>query len=155
MKVLKGIEDQVKKTDNILSEDSKDGRAKNVRFSKEQLTSITPGDRAKAESSHPIVKNMAAICEAKMKELKEKRSHLFDSSNEVRPWKANELRFYDDSLKRVENCLKKLQKASSNIESNINVLKRRLSDDADQEKEQKRRKKRTGELLPELTRFSS
>ena len=85
-KILNEIDDQQRKTANILSAESKDGNAKNVvRFSQEQLTNITPGDRAKADSGHSLVENMVAKCEANIKEVREKRSHLFDMANVVRP----------------------------------------------------------------------
>ena len=61
------------------------------------------------------------------------------------PWRANELKFFDDSLDKLDACLKDLQKASSSIMTNISLLKRRLPEDSDTATEQKRRKTRIKE----------
>ena len=59
----------------------------------------------------------------------------------MKPWKANELKFYNDKMAEAEVMKYKLDKCQTNIITNIATIKRRFSSVNDEIAESKRRRK--------------
>lgn len=73
------------------------------------------------------------------------RSTLFNKENNVKSWKANELKFYDDRMADSEAMKCKLEECQTKIITNIGTLKRKLSLVNDEVAESKRKRKRLQE----------
>ena len=128
--------------DNILSAESKDGRAQNVvRFSNETLRTIKPGDSFKAESGRKAIQQMLDEVTAKLQEIVNLRSHIFDKNLTVKQWRANELKFIDAKKSLLEDLANVLQKTLGTIITNTNLLKRRTNATAEQGSEAKRQRR--------------
>lgn len=70
------------------------------------------------------------------------RASLFSKQNEVKLWKHDELKYYDDKITQLKTNLFSLEKYKSSIISNIDLLKRRIPLAADSCKEIQRKRKR-------------
>ena len=57
---------------------------------------LKTGDRAKALAAQGIIENLLAKVNDIHCSIFEERSSLFNKVNAVKPWKANELKFYDN-----------------------------------------------------------
>lgn len=102
-KIEKGLTDLQKKIQNQLDPESRDGRAQNIaRFSADTINTIKPGDLFKAESSQKEVRNLLDEVLKKKQEITELRSNLFDNNMNIKPWRANELMFYDSKKTLLE-----------------------------------------------------
>ena len=73
------------------------------------------------------------------------RSTLFNKENNVKSWKANELKFYDDRIADSETMKRKLEECQTKIITNIGTLKRKLLLDNDGVAESRRKRKRQQE----------
>ena len=73
------------------------------------------------------------------------RSTLFNKENNVKSWKANELKFYDDRMADSEAMKCKLEECQTKIITNIGTLKRKLSLVNDEVAESKRKHKQLQE----------
>ena len=141
-KTEKGLNDLRKKIENQLDPESRDGRAQNMaRFSAETINKIKPGDLFKAESSQKVVKKLLDEVLKKKEEILQLRSNLFDKDMNIKPWRANELVFYDSKKTLLEDLNNSLQKTNTMIITNINLLKRRANASAEQTAETKRKKR--------------
>ena len=91
------IEQQARKYSTLMNPESKDGNAKNIAyFLSGLLTAFKPGDMSRAEfCQERIEKAIKDIEEQTAVVLRRKRSNLFDSNNQVKHWRANELEFLD------------------------------------------------------------
>ncbi len=139
-KITKDCEKQRKRVMSIIDPDSKDGNAINVvRFSN-TLSNFKPGDKSKAESSQKLIEKLESECQVILKYVMELRSKLFDSDNNVKLWKANELQFLDAKKSSLESLLKIVHSTHSGIIGNVNLLKRKIDNGSDQNAEAKRKK---------------
>ena len=68
-------------------------------------------------------------------------STLFNRDNNVKPWNANELKFYDDKMAEAKAMRCKQEECQTNILTNITILKRKLSPVNDEIPESKRKRK--------------
>ena len=88
--------------DNLLSEDSKNGHANNVsKYSKQDDTNFRAKDMKRIENTAvhlTQVQNKISKCKA---EITKQRNLLFNIDHVMKPWKANELNFYDVCLKQL------------------------------------------------------
>ncbi len=133
------------KTENMFDKNSKDGNAMNVQTFSAESFNIRIGDKSKAESAKCIVDGMVVEMNSLIDDIIKLRSSLFNKQNEVKVWKNNELKYYDDMITQVKKLLVLLEKCQSSIISNINLLKRRIPCAADSSKEIQRKRKRTYE----------
>ena len=102
-KIEKGLSDLQKKIENHLNPESRNGKAQNiVRFSADTVNTIKPGDLFKAESSQKDVQSLLDEVLKKKQEITELRSNLFDKDMSIKPWRANELMFYDSKKTLLE-----------------------------------------------------
>ena len=135
------IEEQCRKYSAVMNSGSKDGNAMNiVKFGSGELTTFKPGDLSKAESCQEQIEQAIKNIEAQITVVRRKRSDLFDSNNEVKHYRANELEFMDEQKDLLEGVLNKLKRTHIVIVSNVNVLKRKLDIQQDKEVESKRKK---------------
>ena len=135
------IEEQCRKYSALMNSSSKDGNAMNVvKFGSGELTTFKPGDLSKAESCQEQIGQAIKNVEAQITVVRRKRSDLFDSNNEVKHYRANELEFMDEQKDLLEGVLNKLKRTHTVIVSNVNVLKRKLDIQQDKEVESKRKK---------------
>ena len=111
------------------------------KFSAESL-GIKIGDRSKAESAKCIVDGMINDTNSLIDDILKVRSSLFSEKNEVKLWKHNELKYYDDKITRLKTHLLSLETCQSSIISNIDLLKRRVPLAADSCNEIQRKRKR-------------
>jgi hypothetical protein len=144
-KIQKTIDLLKNSFENIFSDESKDGNAKNVRKFASEMTSFKTGDKAKALTAQDIIEKLLAKVNDVSCTISEKRSMLFNKANEVKPWKANELKFYDNKLDGLKSMKVKLEESHTTIITNCNLLSRKISSKNDAEKECKRKRKRAQE----------
>ena len=88
-----------------------------------------------------MVEEQESLTNKKVSRLKEYRSSLFDKEHNVKPWKANELRFLDAKITLLEESLKRLQNTDSDIITNMKLLKRKVSAESDTACESKRKQR--------------
>lgn len=135
------IELQARKCNALMNEDSKDGNARNIsHFGNGLLTTFKPGDISKAESCQEQIVNEIKDVEEQIALVLKKRSNLFDSNNQVKHWRANELEFLDEQKTALDGVYSKLQSTHSTIISNVNILKRKLDMQQDRNVESKRKR---------------
>ena len=79
------------------------------------------------------------------KKVSEKRALLFNMVNDVKAWKSNELNFYDQRLDQLKILRMKLERCQTKIITNVNMLSRKVSENADLEENSKRKRKRSQE----------
>ncbi len=92
------------KVPNVLSPESKDGRAQNVaRFSNEVIKTFRPGDSFKAESCKKVIQQMLDEVTVTLQEILNLRSNLFDRDLIVKQWPANELESLDSEKASFED----------------------------------------------------
>ena len=131
---------------NLLGEGSKDGNSQNIqRFSTDELGSIQTGDCAKAEAAKDIIDSAVSNISTYIDVIMKQRSSLFNKENNVKSWKANELKFYDDRMADLEAMRGKLEECQTKIITNIGTLKRKLSLVNDEVAESKQKHKRPQE----------
>jgi hypothetical protein len=121
-KIQKTIDLLKNSFENIFSDESKDGNAKNVRKFASEMTSFKTGDKAKALTAQDIIEKLLAKVNDVSCTISEKRSMLFNTANEVKPWKANELKFYDNKLDGLKSMKVKLEESHTTIITNCNLL---------------------------------
>ena len=127
-RLLNKIEEQSRKYSALMNSDSKDGNAMNVaKFGSGQLTTFKIGDLSKAEFCQERIEQAIRDIEDQITLVRSKRSGLFDSNNEVKHYRANELEFLDEQKDVLEGVHNKLKRAHTMILSNVNVLKRIFS----------------------------
>lgn len=136
------LKSSLKKYSALMNPDSKDGNAMNVsHFGNGQLTTFKHGDHlSKAESCQERIEQAVKNIENQIMVVRRKRSELFDSNNEVKHYRANELQFLDKQKSVLEGVHNKLKRTHTMIVSNINVLKRKLDIQQDKEVESKKKK---------------
>ena len=146
-KITQIINEWKEKVNNLLGEGSKDGNSQNIqRFSTLELGSIQTGDGAKAEAAKAVIYSAVSnISTSVIDVIMKQRSTLFNRENNVKPWKANELKLYDDKMAEAEVMKCKLEECQTNIITNIATLKRKLSSVNDKIAETKRKRKRLQE----------
>ncbi len=131
---------------NLLGEGSKDGNSQNIqRFSTDELGSIQTGDCAKAEAAKDIIDSAVSNISTYIDVIIKQQSSLFNKENNVKSWKANELKFYDDRMADLEAMRGKLEECETKIITNIGTLKRKLSLVNDEVSESKQKCKRLQE----------
>ncbi len=86
------------------------------------MTSFKTGDKAKALAAQDVIEKLLAKVSDISCTISEKRSMLFNKANEVKPRKANELKFYDNKLDGLKSTEVKLER--ENAKENASVLKR-------------------------------
>ena len=74
------------------------------------MTSFKTGDKAKALAAQDVIQKLLAKVSDISCTISEKRSMLFNKVNEVKPWKANELKFYDNKLDGLKSTKVKLER---------------------------------------------
>ena len=131
--------------ENIFNDESRDGNAKNVQKFTSEMKPFKTGDRAKALAAHGMIEKLLAKANDIRCTIFEKRSSLFNKVNEVKPWKANELKFYDNNLEELKSMKVKLEESHTKVITNCNLLSRKISSISDAEKEPKRKRKRAQE----------
>jgi hypothetical protein len=77
----------------------------------------------------------------KKQEIIKLRSNLFDKDMNIKPWRANELTFYDSKITLLEELKNSLQKTHTLIITNTNLLKRRTNASVEETAEAKRKKR--------------
>ena len=110
---------------NIFNDESRDGNAKNVQKFTSEMKSFKTGDRAKALAAQGIIEKLLAKVNDIRCTIFENRSSLFDKVNEVKPWKANELKFYDNNLEELKSMKVKLEESQTKVITNCNLLSRK------------------------------
>ena len=73
------------------------------------------------------------------------RSSLFNEKMNVKPWKVNELVFYDKQLEVLDERVKELNNIHTKISANALTLKRKFPESIAKSSETKRRKTRQAE----------
>ncbi len=87
------------------------------------MTSFKTGDKAKALAAQDVIEKLLAKVSDISCTISEKCSMLFNKANKViKPWKANELKFYDNKLDGLKSTKVKLER--ENAKENASVLKR-------------------------------
>ena len=141
-KVEKGLTDLRKKIENQLDPESGDGRAQNItRFSAKTINKIKSGDLLNAQSSQKLVEKLLDEVLKRKQEIIKLRSNLFGKDMNIKPWRANELMFYDSKITLLEELNNSLQKAHTMIITNTNLLKRRVNALAEETAEAQRKKR--------------
>ena len=98
-KITQIINEWKEKVNNLLGEGSKDGNSQNIqRFSTLELGPIQTGDGAKAEAAKAVIDSAVSHISTSVDVIMKQRSTLFNRENNVKPWKANELKLYDDKI---------------------------------------------------------
>ena len=77
----------------------------------------------------------------KKQEIIKLRSNLFGKDMNIKPWRANELRFYDSKITLLEELKNSLQKTHTVLITNTNLLKRRTNASVEETAEAKRKKR--------------
>ena len=131
---------------NILEDpNSKDGNAKHFQRLCSKDYSVKAGDKTISENTKSLLDTKMDRLQCLLKQIKDKRSKLFNESNETKPWKFNELKFYDDIITNIKNLEKTLLEKNSILISNIETINRRLATSTEQSVERKRKLRREKE----------
>jgi hypothetical protein len=77
----------------------------------------------------------------KKQEIITLRTNLFDKDMNIKPWRANELRFYDSKITLLEELKNSLKKTYTLIITNTNLLKRGTNASVEETAEAKRKKR--------------
>lgn len=132
---------------NCTNAESKDGRAQNVvHFSAVNMSGqIKKGDSSRAEASYKTVQRCLESTQNLLKKVNGTRAGLFNAEMQVKVWRSGELKYIDSKKEVLEQLVRSLEGTQSAIITNINLLKRKISTDADNNAEKKRKQRRVKE----------
>ena len=100
----------IRSYNNLLSLESEDGNSINVRKSaNSDLSRFWSGYMAKALRAKETVERLIVKADKLVETAGRSRSSLSNAKNEVKPWRANELSFYDLQLDELKAAKPKLQ----------------------------------------------
>lgn len=131
------------KVNNILNPSSKDGNAKNVQhFSSQDIGQIKKGDLYKAEASTKCIENIINSVSQMQLKIVDLRANLFDKDKNVKPWRANDLKFFDEKKTSLDKMKESLIQTQTSLITILKLLKRKSDISTEYEAEAKRKKKR-------------
>ena len=138
----KSLEDSFQ---NFFNRESKDGNAINVQKFMSELANFKTGDKARVLSAQGVVEKFLFREAEVNKKVSEKRALLFNKVNDVKAWKSNELNFYDQRLDQLKILRMKLERCQTKIITYVDMLSKKVSENADLEENSKRKQKRSNE----------
>ena len=133
------IGEHIEKINALMNSNSKDGNAINIcHFGNQELGSFCYGDLSKAENRRQIIEVAQDKRNSKLQEVIVQRSTLFDTNNQVKHWRVNELEFIDKWKANLEKLLSMLHTTHSILISNVQKMRRHLNIALDAEVNNKR-----------------
>ena len=112
---------------NRLIVDGKSGQSQNIKkYSGEDTSHFTAKDVKRAENSEILLTQLLKKLSGNKDKVAGYRYDLFDKELNVRPWKANELDFYDSIIEEYVKLENIVSVTSSKIRNNHKNLKRRF-----------------------------
>ena len=135
--------DQTEKYHKELVEEGKSGYGINVKkYTQTELTGLTAQDVKRIENTiAELNRHMQKLNSHKLT-VNSYRTNLFDTDIQIRIWKANELSFYDQLLKKYSEMGVEIEKKVSQMNVLGNNLKRKFSASNVLSEEEKRKKRR-------------
>ena len=128
---------------NRLIVDGKSGQSQNIKkYSGEDTSHFTAKDVKRAENSEILLTQLLKKLSGNKDKVTGYRYDLLDKELNVRPWKANELDFYDSIIEEYVKLENIVSVTSSKIRNNHKNLKRRFFNVDIEVQEEKRKRKR-------------
>ena len=131
--------------DLIVNKESKNGHALNVKRYQVFPSKPTVQDVKSAENTKDHLWNFIQQIETNIKEIKERTSNLFNKSKQIPAYLSNELAFYENKLKILDDMKKETDKALNNVIYCHKQLKKRYYPTTVNNAEERRRKRRLKE----------
>ena len=129
----------------IVNKESKNGHALNVKRYQVFPSKPTVQDVKSAENTKDHLWNFIQQIETNIKEIKERTSNLFNKSKQIPAYLSNELAFYENKLKILDDMKKETDKALNNVIYCHKQLKKRYYPTTVNNAEERRRKRRLKE----------
>ena len=128
---------------NRLIVDGKSGQSQNIKkYSGEDTSHFIAKDVKRAENSEILLTQLLKKLSGNKDKVAGYRYDLFDKELNVRPWKANELDFYDSIIEEYGKLENILSVTSSKIRNNHKNLERKFFNVDIEVREEKRKRKR-------------
>ena len=125
-KLVSTVEKIKKSFDDLLVTHSSRYGENVVKYTSEEACQFTVKDLRRSENTSKIIKELLVKINDASSLITTYRSNLFDSNHVIKPWKANEMTFYDsliDECVQMKNAtelaLGKINSLTSNLKKNI------------------------------------